>query len=112
MGTLREYNYASILNRVEAGTALKSACDTGHSLTNAPLDQHALLWRHPAHIFPPVVLIPQNAVCLPVVIRVFKCVWDDVVVAIDATKVTERERLVVHDMVNRPPKIDDLKAPQ
>ena len=35
----------------------------------------------------------------------------NVAVAIDATKVTERGQLVMHDVVNRPPKIDDLKAP-
>ena len=77
----------------------------------SPLDQHALLRRHPAHVFPPVVLVPLHAERLPVAVRVLERVRDEVARAVDAVEVAERERPVERDVVDRPPQIYDLEAP-
>jgi hypothetical protein len=78
---------------------------------DAPLDQHALLRRHPMHVFPPVVLVPLHAVRLPIAIRVFERVRHEVAAAVDAVKVAERKRPIECDVVNWPPEIDDLEPP-
>ena len=78
---------------------------------NAPLDQHAFLWRHPAYVFPLVVFVPLHAVRLPVPIRVFERVWDEVAVAVDAVEIAKCERPVKRSVVDRSPEIDNLEAP-
>ena len=77
---------------------------------NAPLDQHTLLRRHPAYVFPLVVLIPLYAVRLSVPIRIFERGWDEVAVAVDAVEVAERERPVKCSVMDWPPEIDDLET--
>ena len=80
-------------------------------VTNAPLYQQALLWRHPAEVFPLVVLVPLHAIRLPIAIREFERVRDEVAIGVDTVEVADRERPVERCMMDRPPEIDDLEAP-
>lgn len=79
--------------------------------TNAPFYQQALFWRQPAEVFPLVVLVPLHAIRLPIAIREFERVGDEVAVAVDAVVVADRERPVERGVVNWPPEIDNLEAP-
>jgi hypothetical protein len=108
-----EHGYASILHRVKTSTSARQLNQYARTGTthDAPLNQHALLWRHPTHVFPPVILVPLHAIRLPVTIREFEGVRHEVTATVDAVEVAERKWPVERNVVDRPPEIDDLEAP-
>jgi hypothetical protein len=57
-----------------------------------------------------MVLVPLDAVRLPIAIWEFECVRDEVTALVDAVEIADRERPVERDMMDRPPEIDDLEA--
>lgn len=77
---------------------------------DAPLDEDKLVGLHAAHVLPPVRGVVLHAERLPIAIGVLESSRHKVVRTVDRAVVTERERPVECDVVDRPPEVDDLEA--
>ena len=80
------------------------------STPNAPFDEHNIIRSHPTNVFPFVIWVMLDGKRLALTVREDERDGEEIILGVDAPKITERERPLYRRNGYRSPQIDYLET--